>query len=69
MANVILLWSDSLPGIKLSKLFKKLPQRILKDFFKIIIIYFKNYYHDDALKPTQLYCIFEPPIASGIMVS
>ena len=40
MANVILLWSDSLLCIKLSKLFKKLPQRILEDFFMIIIFYF-----------------------------
>ena len=40
MANVILLWSDSLLCIKLSKLFKKLSQRILEDFFMIIIFYF-----------------------------
>ena len=36
MANVILLSSDSLLRIKLSKLlskFKKLPQRILGDFY------------------------------------
>ena len=45
MANVILLWSDSLLRIKLSnglKLFKKLPQRILGHFFMIMIIYFHN---------------------------
>ena len=48
MANVILLWSDSLLRIKLSEsykaFFKKLPHRILGDFFMIIIIYFYNYY-------------------------
>ena len=36
MANVILLWSDSLLRIKLSKLqsfYKKLPHRILGDFY------------------------------------
>ena len=43
MENVILLWYDSPLGIKLStviKLFKKFPQRILGDFFMIIITYF-----------------------------
>ena len=48
MANVILLWSDSLPPyeiIKVIKLFKKLPQRILGDFSMIIIISFYNNYY------------------------
>ena len=48
MVNLILLWSDSLLRVKLSnlkviKLLKKLPQRILGDFFydnNIIIIIF-----------------------------
>ena len=43
MANIILLWSDSVLRIKLSqllfKLFENLPQRILGELtFKIIII-------------------------------
>ena len=51
MANVILLWSDSL-RIKLSKFesfLKKLPQRILGDIFMIVIIYFYNNYLNSFL--------------------
>ena len=51
MANVILLWSDSL-RIKWSKFesfLKKLPQRILGDIFMIVIIYFYNNYLNSFL--------------------
>ena len=52
MANVILLWSDSLLRIKWSKVesfLKKLPQRILGDIFMIVIIYFYNNYLNSFL--------------------
>ena len=48
MANVILLWYDSprYKIVKVIKLFKKFPQRILGVFLMIIVIYFynNNYY-------------------------
>ena len=45
MANVILLWSDILLRIKLSKLqsFKKIASKGSGIIFMIIIIYFYNY--------------------------
>ena len=41
MANVILLWSDSLLGIKLSKL-KSFLKNCLKEFWEI---FYDNYYY------------------------
>lgn len=45
MVNVILLWSSTYEIVKIIKLFKKLPRKILGDCFIVIIFYFYNYYY------------------------